>query len=43
MPSVPKLFMSFNSRDRDRVRAVQRFLAERGVATFFEAQTYAQA
>ena len=38
MPSVPKLFMSFNSRDRDRVRAVQRFLAERGVATFFDEQ-----
>ena len=32
------LFLSYNSRDHDKVRRVYHFLAERGLATFFDQQ-----
>jgi len=38
MSEASHLFLSYNSRDFDKVRRVQRFLAQRGVETFFDQQ-----
>ena len=38
MPNGLQVFLSFNSRDREKVRAVRRFLDQRGIATFFDEQ-----
>src|SRR5919108_2209425 len=38
MPNAGHLFLSYSSRDRDKVRAVHRYLSERGVTTFFDQQ-----
>ena len=33
MPDAAHVFLSYNSRDRDKVRRVHRFLSERGIST----------
>src|SRR5919108_6500812 len=38
MPNASHLFLSYSSRDRDKVRAVHRYLSERSVTTFFDQQ-----
>ena len=38
MPNANHLFLSYSSRDRDKVRAVHRYLSERGITTFFDQQ-----
>ncbi|MGH8586847.1 MAG: TIR domain-containing protein, partial [Gammaproteobacteria bacterium] len=38
MPNAHHLFLSYSSRDRDKVRAVHRYLSERGITTFFDQQ-----
>ncbi|MCA1850578.1 MAG: toll/interleukin-1 receptor domain-containing protein, partial [Acidobacteria bacterium] len=38
MPNAGHLFLSYSSRDRDKVRAVHRYLSARGVTTFFDHQ-----
>jgi Novel STAND NTPase 1/TIR domain len=38
MPDSAHLFLSYNSRDRDKVRTVHRYLSERGITTFFDQQ-----
>jgi len=38
MPDAVRLFLSYNSRDREKVRHVHRFLTERGIPTFFDQQ-----
>ena len=38
MPDVSHLFLSYNSRDRDKVFRVHRYLAEQGITTFFDQQ-----
>jgi TIR domain-containing protein len=38
MPNAGHLFLNYSSRDRDKVRAVHRYLSARGVTTFFDQQ-----
>lgn len=38
MSDAGHLFLSFNSRDRDKVRAIHRFLVEHGIVTFIDEQ-----
>jgi formylglycine-generating enzyme required for sulfatase activity/energy-coupling factor transporter ATP-binding protein EcfA2 len=38
MPNAKRLFLSFNSQDREKVRTVHGLLKDRGVATFFDEQ-----
>ncbi|MGH8514098.1 MAG: TIR domain-containing protein, partial [Gammaproteobacteria bacterium] len=38
MPNANHLFLSYSSPDRDKVRAVHRYLSERGITTFFDQQ-----
>src|SRR5919106_963057 len=38
MPNAGHLFLSYSSRDRDKVRPVHRYLSERGVTMFFDQQ-----
>jgi TIR domain len=38
MPNAGHLFLSYSSRDRDKVRAVHRYLSTRGVTMFFDQQ-----
>src|SRR5918992_260550 len=38
MPNAGHLFLSYSSRDRDKVRSVHRYLSARGATTFFDQQ-----
>ncbi len=38
LPNANHLFLSYSSPDRDKVRAVHRYLSERGITTFFDQQ-----